>query len=196
MFKIKIFFNQAALLTILSLFTASLTHAADLLDFRALHAQYVNQYAAHMENESLSGYPEMGYYYMSYYLHGMLSAVEKTQDEAMLQKVIHYIDNMLSKTTVNSAGHKVWGPFEKSSGNPVQLYFYKACAPIARAAAVIMRNPTFREKYGSTATRYINFLDDSFIQYYYVETFGKKIPFLDKDLGGKDTSVWWSGKTI
>ena len=124
----------------------------------------------------------------------MLSAVEKTQDEAMLQKVIHYIDNMLSKTTV-VAGHKVWGPFESSSGKPVQAYFYKACAPIARAAAVIMRNPTFREKYGSAATRYINFLDDSIIQYYYVETFGKKIPFLDKDLGGINTSVWWSSKT-
>ena len=65
MFKIKIFFNQAALLTILSLFTASLTDAADLLDFRALHAKYVNQYADQIENESLSGHPTMGYYYMS-----------------------------------------------------------------------------------------------------------------------------------
>ena len=191
--NINISFNQVALLTIVSLFTASLTHAADLLDFRALHAQYVNQYADHMENQSLSGHPEMGYYYMSYYLHGMLSAVEKTQDEAMLQKVIHYIDNMLSKTTVK-AGHKVWGPFESSSGRPIQLYFYKACTPIARAAAVIMRNPTFRKKYGSAATRYINFLDDSFIQYFYVETFGKKIPFLDKDLGGINTTVSWSDK--
>jgi hypothetical protein len=191
--NINISFTQVALLTMLSLFTASPTHAADLLDFRALHAQYVNQYTNDMENQSLSGHPTMGYYYFSYYLHGMLSGVEKTQDEAMLQKVIHYIDNMLSKTTVK-AGHNVWGPFESSSGRPIQLYFYKACTPIARAAAVIMQNPTFREKYGSAATRYINFLDDSFIQYYYVETFGKKIPFLDKDLGGINTSGSWSGK--
>jgi len=171
-------------------FVASpLIYGADLPDFTSLHKQYVNQYASSITNESLSGSSDQ-YYYTSYYLHGMLSAVESTQDETMLQNVIRYIDNMLSKATVNSAGYKVWGPLS-AAGAPGQMNSYKACGPIARAAAVIMQSPTFRTKYASTASRYVDFVDNSIIQYWHVKTYSKAIPWLPADLGGWGTYTVW-----
>ena len=177
------------LATLLSLFIVSATHAADLLDFRDLHKQYVNSYAAEIQSMSLSGKSDE-YYYLNYYLHGMLSAVEATQDDSMLRNVIRSIDNMISKSVISN-GRRVWQPIVEN-GWPVQMYSYKSSSPIARAAAVIMQNPTFRGKYAAEANRYIAFVDESIIQFWHIGVYGTKISWLPEDLGGWGSYAYWS----
>jgi hypothetical protein len=58
-----------------------------------------------------------------------------------------------------------------------------------------MSSPTFRVKYGSAANRYVNFVNDSIVQYWHIDVYGTKIPSLAKDLGGWGTDLTWSGKT-
>jgi hypothetical protein len=194
----RFLFTHGTFATILCFLISSSTHGADLLDFKTLHYQYVSRYASDLETQSLSGH-SLTYYETSYYLHGMLSAIEATNDEVMLRKVIHYIDNMLSKAIVNKASYKVWaplGPPLAADDAPVQLYVYKACGPIARVAALIMRNPSFKTKYSAVAIRYINFVDETIIRYWYLRTYGGQIPHLPADLGGWGTeSPSWSDKT-
>jgi len=150
--------------------------AAALLDFLGLHKSYVNQYSGLLDKESLLG--DAGeYYYTSYYLLGMLSAVEASQDETLLSTTLHYLYNMLSKARdLNDDGYLEWGPMDPNN-RPYQLYMYQTLGPVARAAALIMNNPTFRSKYQVDAQRYIRFVDDHVIQYWYKKVYNSsKVP--------------------
>jgi hypothetical protein len=188
--RIKVFCVYLAVIAVTNFFTSSPVRSADLLNFRDLHKQYVSSYAGEIESMSLSGRSDE-YYYLSYYLHGMLSAVEATQDEAILTEVIRYINNMISKSVISN-GLRVWQPIVEN-GWPVQMYSYKACEPIARAAAVIMQNPTFRSKYAADASRYIAFVDETIIQFWHIGVYGTTISWLPSDLGGWGNYTNWNG---
>jgi hypothetical protein len=140
------------------------------LDFASLHKSYVSQYSCALEKESLMG-DSSEYYYTSYYLMVMLSAVEASQDEALLKTTMHCLDNMLSKAKdLNGDGYLEWSPLD-SNGRPTQLYMYQALGPFARAAAVIVASPMFNAKYQADAQRYIRFVDDHVIQYWYKKVY-------------------------
>jgi hypothetical protein len=145
-----------------------------LLNFSSLLHQYVNEF--NLTTESLSG-DGYDYYYLSYDLDGILSGAEKTEDEVLLQKALGYIDNMLSTAKdLNGDGYREWPPMD-SNNRPQQLQMYQSIAPIARAAAVIVNSPTFQDKYRATAQRYIQFVDDHVIQYWYKKVYNSsKVP--------------------
>src|SRR4051812_26832310 len=58
-------------------------------ELRRLFSQYVNDplYVEDMEKRSLSG-DSFQYYFLSYYLHGMISAFEVTQEEDLLKRIL------------------------------------------------------------------------------------------------------------
>lgn len=155
------------------------------------------------------------YYTTSYYINGLLSAVEATKDEALLQETMGYIDTMIDRatTTVYSAigggAHLEWLPVENSHGylRPEQMNHYQGSVPIARAAAIIMNIPEFKTKYQANAQRYIDFVDDSVIKYWFDKDTGEynalgqsnwpwlagQIPWLTLELGGwgsYDDAFW------
>jgi hypothetical protein len=178
------------------------THAAyePAMDFDSLyhmHLKYVVQYADDIESQSKSG-EGYTYYNTSYYLHGMLSAVEATKDESLLVKVIHYCDNMLDAAEdYNGDTHLEWQPMTNHATYglmPNQLTTYQGSGPIARAAEVIMSDPDFKVKYESDAQRYFNFLYGSIIEYWHIGIYNSQIPWLPSDLGGWGSYTLWSDK--
>ena len=172
----------------------------ETMDFEAMHRGYVDQYADVLESQTLSGDCYVDYS-TSYSLHGMISAVEATRDETLLQKTMHYVDNMLSVARdLNGDGHLEWGTQqfgpgqELSDGRPWQLPHFQGAGPIPRLAAVIMTDPAFKAKYEKDARRYIDFIRDSIIQYWHVEVYDHQIPWLPEDLGGWGTYEIWNDK--
>jgi hypothetical protein len=58
-----------------------------------------------------------------------------------------------------------------------------------------MLNPRFKAKYSATAMRYIDFVDETIIQYWYDHTYRRRIPSLPNDLGSWGTQKpWWNDK--
>lgn len=164
-----------------------------LLHLKELHQGYVAQYAATMEKMSRSG-DSNTYYIFSYYLHGMLSGVEATGNEAELKQVMHYLDNMLAAAQdLNKDGIPQWKPLDKN-GRPVQLAVFQGIGPVARAAAIIMRNPGFKARYQAQAARYIEFTDQQIFRYWLQGTYGGRIPWLPKAYGGWGTYPVWNDK--
>jgi hypothetical protein len=155
---------------------------------RVAFQYYLHRNAREIEKETHSG--ESGvYYFTSYYLHGMLSAVEATGSERLLRQVMRYLDTMLATAqTIQNDGqtYKAWGPFvitpQSDVQKPIAHYTLQAMVPVARCAAVIMRNPKFRAKYASQAQRYIQFADSSVIQYWYIGQFHRRVPWLDAEV--------------
>ena len=148
---------------------------------------YLSRDAHEIEQESRSGHSNI-YYFTSYYLNGMLSAVEGTGDERILNKTIHYIDNMIDASTdFRSHGktYKVWGPFfvtpDSTVPAPILHFTFQSMVPIARAAAIIKTNPRLNKRYGATADRYIAFVDQAVIQYWYHGPLQDQVPWLNTD---------------
>lgn len=149
---------------------------------------YLHRNAHEIDKETRSG--ESGvYYFTSYYLHGMLSAVEATGSEAILREVMHDLDTMLSTAQTieyNGKLYKAWGPFvitpQTDVQKPIAHYTLQAMVPVARTAAIIMRNPKFKERYANRARRYIAFADSSIVQYWYLEQFHRRVPWLDANV--------------
>jgi hypothetical protein len=135
----------------------------DLLDHKSIHDQAVAEEEGYYEYVSRAGDPNI-YYYFGVDLNGMLSAVEGNGDEILLQKVIQYVDNMINANGNNGAG---W--IKDTVGG------WRGATPIARAAAIIMRDPVWRAKYGRTAREYIDFIYTSIIYSWY-EGNGYSIP--------------------
>jgi hypothetical protein len=119
----------------------------------------------------------------------MLSAVEGTGDERILKRTIHYLDNMIAASKeFRSRGktYRVWGPFAvtpvSSVPTPSLHYTFQALVPMARAAAIIRSDPRFKRRYGAASDRYIAFVDQVLIQYWYLGPLNENVPWLNKDV--------------
>jgi hypothetical protein len=155
---------------------------------RVAFQYYLRRNTHEIEKETHSG--ESGvYYFTSYYLHGMLSAVEATGSERLLRQVMRYLDTMLATAQTiqdHDQTYKAWGPFvitpQSDVQKPIAHYTLQAMVPVARCAAIIMKNPAFRAKYATEAQRYIQFADNSVIQYWYLGQFHRRVPWLDAEV--------------
>jgi hypothetical protein len=132
-------------------------------------------------------------YFLSLQLHGIISAVEALQDEAIMERLAKYIDAMVaSARDLNDDGFPEWGPLLNDAPN--QLNNFQGCAPIARAAAVVAESPKLRAEYSDKAREWVAYVDRSVIQYWYIKRYRGKIPWLPEDLGGWATYPTWSDK--
>jgi len=187
--KLKI---KAAFYSLLLWFCSHPIEAQLNLDFEAMHRKYLSEYSSLMENESVKGEGD-AYYYLSYYLHGILSAVEGSKNEDLLLKAMHYADNMINAAgDINNDGIPDWSPFLGS--RPHLLNTYQGTDPIARTAAVIMNHPEFKAKYQADARRYYDFAWQTIIQYWHIGVYDYKISWLPTDLGGWGTYTLWNNK--
>jgi len=159
----------------------------DRLFARAAFQYYLHQAEPEIEKESRSG--ESGvFYFTSYYLNGMLSAVEATGSESLLKKTTRYMDNMM--TSVQSIDYKgktyqAWGPFviapHSEIPKPNVHYTLQATVPFARAASIILRHSGWSAKYSDKAQRYIEFANSAVIQYWYLAQYNRHVPWLDTE---------------
>jgi hypothetical protein len=148
---------------------------------------YLHKDSRELEDQSRSGLSSV-YYFTSYYLNGLLSAVEGTGDERLLRRTLHYIDNMLDTAQEFQSQEKTfraWRPFLVTADSAVakpNLHFsFQACVPIARAAALIRSNPRLRERYAAQAQRYIDFVDGVVFKYWLDGQFDGEIPWINPD---------------
>ncbi len=160
---------------------------SDRLFARLAFHYYLHQDEPEIEKESQTGDSGV-YYFTSYYLHGMLSAVEATESEWLLKKTLRYMDTMMRKAqTIDYKGraYKAWGPFVISPHSDIPKpnvhYTLQATVPFARAAAIIRANSDWRSAYGDRAHRYIEFADSAVIQYWYLTQYNRKTPWLDTE---------------
>jgi len=128
------------------------------------------------------------YYFTSYYLNGMLSAVEATEDEKLLDKTLRIMDMMISKARPfdsNGQTYQVWPPFsitaDSAAPRPNLHFTFQASVPFARAAAIILRTPRFREKYAPTAQRYSAFVEQLIFRYWYQSQLKSRIFWIEPD---------------
>ncbi len=164
----------------------------DYLVSRAFFEIYLRRDRAELEKQSRSG--ESGiYYFTSYYLHGLLSAVEATGSERLLKKSLYYMDNMVAAAVPlqhKGKNYMVWKPFKVTPKSPVpkpDVHFtLQAAVPLARAAAIIRKNPAFSEKYGAQATRYTEFVKSAVFDYWWENEYYRKVPWLNVDY----VSIW------
>jgi len=154
---------------------------------RLLFDYYLSQDSKELDAESRSGLSST-YYFTSYYLNGMLSAVEGTRDERLLRKTLRYLDTMVSKAEdFDDHGHRyqAWRPFavtpDTLAPEPNLHFTFQATVPLARAAAIIMTNPGFRDSYAPTAHRYIAFIDQMIVQYWFKSRLNGEIPWINLD---------------
>lgn len=148
---------------------------------------YLHRDRAELEKESRSG--ESGvYYFTSYYLHGILSAVEATGSHRILRKSLYYMDNMVN--TAVPLQHKgrrytVWKPFKVTPKSPVPKpdvhYTLQAAVPLARAAAIIRKNPEFQKRYAAQIKRYTDFVKSAVFDYWWEDEYRRQVPWLNTD---------------
>ena len=129
------------------------------------------------------------YYFTSYYLNGILSAAEGTGSEHLLRVAMRYMDAMIATAEEyedHGRKYKAWRPFTVDTTSMLprpNLHFtLQATVPLARAAAIIMTHPEWKAKYGGAARRYIEFTDQSIIQYWYHSKLHDQIPWINPDL--------------
>src|SRR5690349_11882822 len=109
---------------------------------RVLFEYYFRRDAPELEKQSRSG--ESGvYYFTSYYLNGLLSAVEATGSDRLLRRAMRYVESMIATSRVLRSGDKTyraWGPFVISPQSdilkPNVHYTLQAMVPVARLAAI------------------------------------------------------------
>ncbi|HAM36594.1 MAG TPA: hypothetical protein DEB40_14885 [Elusimicrobia bacterium] len=159
----------------------------DFLFCRLAFNYYLAKDSPEIEHESRSGRSSV-YYFTSYYLNAMLSAVEGTEDERLLRRTLRYIDNMLDTAKEfrdQGKSFRVWGPFfitpDSAVPAPILHFTFQAMVPIARAAAVIRSNPRWRKRYDAQARRYIAFVDQAVVQYWYHGQLQEQVPWLNPD---------------
>jgi len=179
-----------------------------------LNAKYTERFSPDIEKEARSGSCKT-YYSTCYYLQGLLSAAEGTKSESALKAAMSYIDLMLAESKdLNHDGLPEWGAKDASTsdldpdGRPWMLYHFQAELPIARAAAVILRNDEWRRSYRTNANSYIQFVDRSIFKYWLDRKSGVykiqpgrdwpwragMIPQISSTNGGYGPSGIWSDK--
>lgn len=161
--------------------------SSSFLICRLAFDHYLTSDSKELDEEARSGLSST-YYFTSYYLNGILSAAEGTGSERTLRRALAVIDTMLTTSErfeYRGRDYPAWKPFtitaDTSIPRPNLHFSFQATVPIARAAAIINRNPDWRVKYRVSADRYIQFADHSIIQYWYHEVMGGEIPWLDTD---------------
>jgi len=154
---------------------------------RWLFNHYLSQDSREIEAESYTGLSST-YYFTSYYLNGMLSAVEGTGDERLLRQTLRYLDIMINQSedfTDHNHHYQAWRPFTVTPDTLVpepNLHFtFQSMVPIARAAAIIIKTPRFKTRYGGTARRYTAFVDQAIIQYWLKNRLKGEIPWINTD---------------
>jgi hypothetical protein len=171
--------NRMVFVIIAVALTGTSVEAACPDDLVQLHNGYVAQYKAQMQNEAASG-DAYTYYALSYFLQGMISAIECTRDESELQFVISLIDKMISTARdYTGDGFVEWLPLLGDNKVPYQNGTWQAMSPMARAAAFILNDSVFRAKYGASAQRWITFVHNDTINRWYKRTYGEKIPYVE-----------------
>lgn len=183
-------------------------------DVKAQHNIYVQQYLRQIEAEARSGSAQT-YYNTSYYLNGMISAVEATNNADELAKLIALIDTMIvAAKDLNGDGKLEWGsdnpaiaPLDVNK-RPWQLNTFQPAIPIARTAAYLLNNSAFRKKYEAKALQYVDYIDNNILKYWFDKDHGVysaprgkswtfkagRIPWADKSEGGAGGDEAWSDK--
>lgn len=159
----------------------------DLLLTRAAFEYYLHRDRTELEKESRSG--ESGvYYFTSYYLHGILSAVDATGSQRLLKRSLYYMDNMMDTAVPlqhKGKNYTVWRPFKVTPKSPVPKpdvhYTLQAAVPLARAAAIIQKNPVWRERYKDQAKRYTDFVKSAVFDYWWEGEYRRQVPWLNTD---------------
>ena len=157
---------------------------------RFLAGRVVFEYVLHHDNAEIEKESRSGdagvYYFTSYYLNALLSAVEATGSERLLKKTLHYMDNMLAtaqEISYKGKKYKAWGPFvvlPKSAVPKPNVHFtLQASVPLVRAAAIIRSHPQFAHRYENQAKAYVEFVDSAAIQYWYASEYGGHVPWID-----------------
>jgi hypothetical protein len=148
---------------------------------------YLFKDRAEIEKETHSGESSV-YYFTSYYLNGMLSAVEATHSERLLKKTLHYLDTMVNTAVpfrYQNHDYVVWGPFNITPGVPYRRpnvhYTLQAAVPLARAAAIIERNPDFKRLHKQQADRYANFVRSAVFDFWYRDQYNSQVPWLNTE---------------
>jgi hypothetical protein len=157
----------------------------------SLHKNLIAQNQAQIERDARSG-DSQTYYNLSYILHGLLSAVEGTGDEDLLRAAIAPMHAMIERAveTKRPGGtFKVWRQKNKignlildSLGRPNQLSTFQGASPLARCAAIINRNPQWKEQFAVDAQRFFEFVDRNLITFYFDQEHGEykgRIPWLN-----------------
>ena len=154
---------------------------------RLMFDHYLRMDQREINTETHSGLSST-YYFTSYYLNGMLSAVEGTGNERLLRRTLRNIDVMIDQAkdfTDHGRHYRAWPPFSVTPDTLVpepNLHFtFQAMVPIARAAAIIRRNPRFRARYDAEAKRYVAFVDQAIIQYWFKSRLKEEIPWINLD---------------
>jgi hypothetical protein len=148
---------------------------------------YLYKDSKELEDQSRSGLSSV-YYFTSYYLNGLLSAVEGTGSERLLRRTIHYIDNMLATVQnfeVEGTRYQAWRPFlvtaDSAIAKPNLHFSFQSCIPIARAAALIRTDPRWRVRYAKAADRYVAIVDEMVFRYWLEYEFKDEIPWVNPE---------------
>ena len=127
------------------------------------------------------------FYSTSYYIDGLLSAVEAMLSDKPPPGIAYYVDGAdvsstssggpiaLMNTVVGYIDAMLGRPWDPLAGNdllPEQLYTFQGMAPIARAAAIILTNKYLRLHFADKARKYVDFVDRFVIKLWF-----------DKDVG-------------
>jgi len=148
---------------------------------------YLHQDSKELDEESRSGLSSV-YYFTSYYLNGILSAAEGTGSTRILRRALEIMARMIARAqTYEYQGRAYQGgrPFIATADSAIarpNLHFtFQATVPIARAAAIINTRPEWKAQFGETARRYIDFADQSIVQYWYQAQLRGEIPWANPD---------------
>src|SRR5262245_22716319 len=143
--------------------------------------------AREIQDQSRSGDSKV-YYFTSYYLNGLLSAIEGTGDERLLRRTMRYMDAMIATAqdiTVHDHHYMLWRPFivtaDSAIPKPNMHFTFQACVPISRMAALIQNHPRWRTRYADAVRRYVAFVDSSIFDYWIEGQFQGRIPWLIHD---------------
>ncbi len=160
-----------------------------------VHQQTVTDNTVQIEAECKSGLCSI-YYATSYFLNGMLSAVEASGDEALLEQTVRCMGFMMQTALPlewKGITYHYWRspntdvpancqePDCVSKGldcycRPYQAQHFEAMIPFARAAFIIACHPTWQVKYRSYGERLCNFARHNGLEYWFDKTNGRYAP--------------------
>lgn len=175
-------------------------------DYLADLRSHLSRYQLDMDREAGSGDASV-YYRTSYYLHGILGAAEASGDPLWMDRLVDLEERMVVRARPLVRGgvtYQEWGPWD-ANGNPPQLDTFQALGALARTAAVIARQPAYRNRYRAQGQRIAAFVDQAVFGYWFDKTrgvykdpggsrLGGQVPWLPVSLGGWGSYPDWNDK--